>query len=188
MRRIRKMARMLALASFLLSPSLAHGTPPEGDALFSPDGYRIAHYRGPVRPVPLEVDRIAARAAAQLGESEALFIDVLPAEGGHRDAEGTWHLAMPHSSIAGARWFPEAGRGTLTPDIARWFARGIQRLTGGRKDRMIVTFCLADCWMSWNAARRLRALGYTNIWWLAEGTDGWRELGLPLVDARPEGP
>jgi PQQ-dependent catabolism-associated CXXCW motif protein len=51
---------------------------------------------------------------------------------------------------------------------------------------MIVTFCLADCWMSWNAARRLRSLGYANVWWLAEGTDGWRELGLPLVDTVPE--
>jgi rhodanese-related sulfurtransferase len=41
--------------------------------------------------------------------------------------------------------------------------------------------------MSWNAARRLRALGYTDVRWLAEGTDGWREAGLPLVEARPEG-
>ena len=51
---------------------------------------------------------------------------------------------------------------------------------------MIVTFCLDDCWMSWNAAKRLHALGYTNVWWLAEGTDGWRDLGRPLIDATPE--
>jgi PQQ-dependent catabolism-associated CXXCW motif protein len=51
---------------------------------------------------------------------------------------------------------------------------------------MIVTFCLSDCWMSWNAARRLRAMGYTHVRWLAEGTDGWRDAGLPLVQVMPE--
>ena len=40
--------------------------------------------------------------------------------------------------------------------------------------------------MSWNAARRLRAVGYTSVAWFAEGTDGWQDMGLPLVDATPE--
>jgi PQQ-dependent catabolism-associated CXXCW motif protein len=126
-----------------------------------------------------------ARSGGADGE-RALLIDVLPAEGGHRDADGTWHLARPRPSIPGAHWFPEAGRGVLEPAIAHWFERGVARLTKGDRQRMIVTFCLADCWMSWNAARRLHALGYTNVHWLAEGTDGWRELGLPLADAVPE--
>ena len=52
---------------------------------------------------------------------------------------------------------------------------------------MLLVFCRADCWMRWNAARRLRAMGYRNVWWLAEGTDGWRDLGQPLVRAVPEG-
>ncbi len=60
------------------------------------------------------------------------------------------------------------------------------RLTHGDKARTIVTFCLADCWMSWNAAKRLHALGYTHVQWLSEGTDGWHDAGLPLVDATPE--
>ena len=74
----------------------------------------------------------------------------------------------------------------LASDIGPWFEQGVFRLTHGRRDRMIVTFCLDDCWMSWNAAKRLHALGYTNVWWLAEGTDGWRDLGRPLVEATPE--
>ncbi|MDI1294562.1 MAG: rhodanese [bacterium] len=180
--------RTLLLAMLLLSFTVPARAGTDAEPLFGADGYRIAHYRGPVARPPDGVHRIAPAAAAQLrADVDAIFIDVLPAEGGHRDGNGRWRLAQDRPTIAGAHWFPEAGRGALSPEIADWFARGIARLTHGDRDRMIVTFCLADCWMSWNAARRLHALGYHNIWWLAEGTDGWRDLGLPLVLALPEG-
>jgi PQQ-dependent catabolism-associated CXXCW motif protein len=45
-----------------------------------------------------------------------------------------------------------------------------------------VFFCLKDCWMSWNAAKRALSLGYRNVMWFSEGTDGWQELGYPLID------
>ena len=157
-----------------------------GDPLFGADGYRIAHYRGPVADAPEGVRRIAAEAVSRLN-GQAILVDVLPAQGAVRDADGAWHLALARPSLPGAHWFPEAGRGVLAPATAAWFQRGLARLTGGDKTRMIVTFCLADCWMSWNAARRLHAWGYTNVWWFAEGTDGWAERGLPLTDVTPEG-
>jgi PQQ-dependent catabolism-associated CXXCW motif protein len=157
------------------------------EELFGPDGYRIAHYRGPVPGPPAGVHRIDAAAVARLRpDVDAILIDVFPAEGGHREADGSWRLASPRPSIPGAHWFPEAGRGMLDPDIGQWFERGVARLTGHSKKRMVVTFCLADCWMSWNAARRLRAMGYANVWWFAEGTNGWRDLDHPLVPATPE--
>lgn len=160
----------------------------ESGGLFNAEGYRIAHYRTPTRRPPEGVARIAPSAAAQLRPgTDALFIDVLPAEGGHREEDGRWRLAVPRESIPGAHWFPESGRGELAPGIARWFTAGIARLTKGRKDRPIILFCLSDCWMSWNAAKRLRALGYSQVLWLAEGTDGWRDLGLPLVPVVPDG-
>jgi PQQ-dependent catabolism-associated CXXCW motif protein len=118
---------------------------------------------------------------------DALFLDVLPAEGAHRDDDGNWHLARPHETISGSHWFPEVGRGEPEPDLARWFEASVHRLTGGNRDRMLIVFCLTDCWMSWNAAKRLRAIGYRNVWWLAEGTDGWREQGLSLVGSVPFG-
>jgi len=40
--------------------------------------------------------------------------------------------------------------------------------------------------MSWNAVRRAAALGYQNIYWLSEGTDGWTDWGGTLIDAKPE--
>jgi PQQ-dependent catabolism-associated CXXCW motif protein len=158
------------------------------EPLFNADGYRIAHYRGPTRQPPEGVGRIAPAAAAQLRPGiDALFIDVLPAEGAVRESDGRWRLARPHETIPGAHWFPESGRGDLAPGIERWFLDGVARLSHGKRDRPLVVFCLADCWMSWNAARRLRAHGYTKIWWLAEGTDGWRDLKRPLAPATPVG-
>jgi PQQ-dependent catabolism-associated CXXCW motif protein len=173
---------ILLLAPTVVSAQLSD------EGLFGADGYRIVHYRAPVPVAPDGVGRIAPAAVAQLrADNDVILIDVLPAEGAHRDEAGHWHLAKDRPSIPGAHWFPEAGRGAPAADVASWFERGVTRLTGGAKGRMIVTFCLADCWMSWNAARRLRAMGYHNVWWLAEGTDGWRDLGLPLTPVLPEG-
>lgn len=157
-------------------------------ALFNADGYRIASYRAPISQTPAGTHRIAPAAAASLRpDADAIFIDVMPAEGARRDTQtGVWTLAVPRLSIAGAHWFPEAGRGEPDADIARWFDRGIVQLTNGRRHKMIIVFCRADCWMSWNAARRLAARGYSNIWWLAEGSDGWSDLGRPLVPLLPE--
>lgn len=177
------MWKIAIAAALVLSP----GTARAEEALFGPDGYRIAHYRGPVPAAPHGVRRIATEDVARLRpDRDALLIDVIPAEGGHREADGTWRLAVARPSLPGTHWFPEAGRGVLDAGIGRWFEQGMRRLTKGRKAARIVAFCLADCWMSWNAARRLHAMGYTNVWWFAEGTDGWRDLGRPLVNAKPE--
>ena len=172
------------MAMALASPVLAAAQTP----LFDAEGYRIASYRAPVSRAPPGAHRIAPSAAVSLRpDIDAIFIDVMPAQGGQRDPRtGVWTLAEQRLSIPGGHWFPEAGRGEPAPDIARGFDRGIVRLTKGRRDRMIIVFCLADCWMSWNAAKRLAARGYSNIWWLAEGTDGWSGLGLALAPLRPE--
>jgi PQQ-dependent catabolism-associated CXXCW motif protein len=49
----------------------------------------------------------------------------------------------------------------------------------------VVVFCLRDCWMSWNAARRAVAWGYTNVIWYPDGTDGWQVADLPLEQVQP---
>ena len=40
--------------------------------------------------------------------------------------------------------------------------------------------------MSWNAAKRILAMGYTNVAWYPDGTDGWAEANLPLQESTPE--
>ena len=37
----------------------------------------------------------------------------------------------------------------------------------------------------WNAAKRVLSMGHTNVAWYPEGTDGWTDALLPVVDAQP---
>lgn len=156
--------------------------------LFDADGYRTGRYRAVVDRPPPGVRRIDARGVARLVDRDAaILVDVLPAEGGHFDAAtASWRLAAPRPSLPGAHWFPEAGRGAADPQVAAWLVRRVAALAAARPRAAVIVYCLADCWMSWNAALRLHRAGVPRVRWFAEGTDGWRELGRPLVDAAPE--
>jgi PQQ-dependent catabolism-associated CXXCW motif protein len=54
----------------------------------------------------------------------------------------------------------------------------------------VVFYCLADCWMSWNAAKRAASWGYREVLWYRDGTDGWEAAGLPteVLHPAPGGP
>lgn len=171
----------------ILALALLAGPAPLEDARFDAvTGYRVAEYRGVVPAPPPGVPRIAAAGVARLVDTRrATLIDVVPAEGGVRGSDGLWRLAREERGIAGAAWFPEAGRGRPDPAIERWFLRGVARLHARHPGRTLIVFCLADCWMSWNAALRLRRAGYRDVRWFAEGADGWRDLGRPLVPITP---
>jgi rhodanese-related sulfurtransferase len=39
--------------------------------------------------------------------------------------------------------------------------------------------------MSWNAAKRALSIGYNNVAWYPDGTDGWQAAKLPLREAKP---
>jgi PQQ-dependent catabolism-associated CXXCW motif protein len=56
----------------------------------------------------------------------------------------------------------------------------------GDQTKALVVYCLRDCWMSWNAAKRILGMGYPNVVWYPDGTDGWAEADLPLQEAIPE--
>ena len=140
-------------------------------------GYRNADYRGVVPAPPPGVARIDAAAVAALVDAgRATLIDVVPAEGAVRTADGHWRLAREQRGIAGAAWFPEAGRGAIDPAVERWFLRGVARLHAAAPRATLIVFCLADC---------LRRAGYRRVRWFAEGVDGWRDLGRPLVPITP---
>lgn len=158
------------------------------DGTFNAAGYRTAHYRAPVNRAPEGAPGISTAQAAEIWRSRgAVFIDVLPVEGGVVDPDtGQWRLAQPHISIPGAYWFPGAGAGELAPATERWFRRGVARRANGRKGRTVIVFCKADCWLSWNAARRLASWGYRDVRWFGEGVDGWRDAALPLGSVHPQ--
>ena len=66
-----------------------------------------------------------------------------------------------------------------------YFERGLTSASDGNRERMLVFYCLANCWMSWNAAKRAIALGYTHVAWYPDGTDGWAAEHLPLELRNP---
>jgi PQQ-dependent catabolism-associated CXXCW motif protein len=100
--------------------------------------------------------------------------------------EGTVWREPPHRDIPGSVWLPDVGYGALSPEMAEWFRTHLAKLAAGDPARPMVIYCRADCWMSWNAAKRAVGLGYAGIVWYPDGTDGWEAAGLPLEERTPE--
>jgi len=163
-----------------------HSTAPVEVA--EPADYRMNDYRAPVPKTLSGAKIVDADAAANLRKSEsAIFIDVYPQapKPPGLPANAVWRTPK-HNSIEGAFWLPNVGYGKLAAGPEAYFRSNLERMTAGAKDKTLVFFCLRDCWMSWNAAKRAIAWGYTKVVWFPDGTDGWQELGNALVDVKPE--
>ncbi len=152
-----------------------------------PPGYRLADYRAPV-PAGLAGARVVTTAELQAltAGGATPLIDVLPAprEPANRPAGSIWRPA-PRDDIPGSVWLPNVGYGELSAEIEGWFRDNLARITEGDRSRAVVFYCQANCWMSWNAAKRALAYGYDQVIWYPDGTDGWRAAGLPLTAALP---
>lgn len=177
---------MRLVGAALIAASLggaAHADP----AVPVPDAYRMDNYRAPVPDtVPgAEVLHIPAMQDV-VARHGAVLIDVLPAPRRPPDMRpGMPWLPPRHPSLPGALWWPEIGRGAIPDAAAERLRLRLQEVTGGDPARLLVFFCLTDCWMSWNAARRAGAMGF-HAAWFPEGVDGWQKAGLPTQDNLPE--
>ncbi len=151
-----------------------------------PQGYRMDEFRSPVPATLQGAKALTSDEAADLwNKNAAVFVDVYPqAPKPANLPAGTFWRDPSHRSIEGAHWLPNVGYGALSDDMQDYFTTRLETLTGGKRDAAIVFFCLKDCWMSWNAAKRAMGLGYTNVMWFSDGTDGWQELGYPLIDVK----
>lgn len=153
-----------------------------------PADYRLENYRA-ATPETLRGGRVVTTEEAEKiwRSRSASFIDVLPRPPRPKTLpEGTiWH-DKPRLDIPGSIWLPDTGYGELAPSMTDYFAGGLQKASGGDKTRLLILYCLVDCWMSWNAAKRALALGYSDVAWYRDGTDGWSAAGLPLESATPE--
>jgi PQQ-dependent catabolism-associated CXXCW motif protein len=147
-----------------------------------PTGYRMGDYRAPT-PATLEGARVLSteEAHALWQRHDAVFIDVLPQvpRPAGLPASTIWR-EKPREDVPGSLWLPDTGYGSLAPVMQLYFERGLAAASGGDRDRMLVFYCLANCWMSWNAAKRALALGYQHVAWYPDGTDGWAADHLPL--------
>jgi PQQ-dependent catabolism-associated CXXCW motif protein len=92
----------------------------------------------------------------------------------------------PRSNIPGSIWLPDTGYGKLAEATEDYLRRGLARASAGNNATLLVIYCQADCWMSWNAAKRVLSYGYTNVAWYPEGTDGWERANLPVAESQPE--
>jgi PQQ-dependent catabolism-associated CXXCW motif protein len=173
----------LILAALTIS-AMAHAQ----SSVAEPGTYRTDHYRAPV-PDTLAGARVLSthETAAIWRAKSAVFIDVLPRAPKPKDlpASTVWRDA-PRLDIPGSIWLPDTGYGVLAPATEDYFKQGLARASAGDRSKLLVFYCLADCWMSWNAAKRALTYGYVNVAWYPEGTDGWAFMDLPLTGAQPE--
>jgi PQQ-dependent catabolism-associated CXXCW motif protein len=179
---IRRLAALLAVMLAAVAPARAQDRPAE------PDGYRTEDYRAPV-PATLAGARVLTTAEAEViwREKTGVFIDVLPrAPRPANLPSGTVWRDNPRLSIPGSIWLPDTGYGKLAASTEAYLQRGLARATGGNAAMLLVIYCQENCWMSWNAAKRILAFGHRNVAWYPEGTDGWQRADLPLANAEPE--
>lgn len=166
----------------------AHAASAEEGAVAEPEGYRNDNYRTPV-PATLKGARVVTTEEAEAlhADGKAIFVDVYPrAPKPPNLPAGTLWRDPPHTTIKAAHWLPNVGYGVLPPDDEVYFTSGLAALTGGDPSRPVVFFCLRNCWMSWNAGKRALAMGYTNVIWFPDGTDGWEEAGNETAGVQPD--
>ena len=179
----RALLAALVAAAVMSWPAVASSqTVPE------PDGYREDPYRGPV-PATLRGGTVVSseEAHALWGGGQTAFIDVLPRPPKPKNLpKGTIWRDKPRLSIPGSLWLPNVGYGRIAEVTADYFRAGLEKATGGDKKHGLLFFCLDQCWMSWNAAKRALEYGYQTVYWYPEGTDGWTFEDFPVEKTEPE--
>jgi PQQ-dependent catabolism-associated CXXCW motif protein len=178
----RKLAGFVVATLVFMAPVSAQLNPPE------PDEYRADNYRAPV-PATLKGARVLTteQAEAIWRAGSGVFIDMLPhAPKPQNLPSGTIWREKPRRNIPGSVWLPDTGYGKLAAATEDYLRRGLERASGGDNTRLLVIYCQADCWMSWNAAKRVLSYGYSNVAWYPEGTDGWERADLPTAESQPE--
>ena len=153
-----------------------------------PDDYRHDDYRKPVPATLKGATVLTAPQALELwSQKSAVFIDVYPRPPKPPNLPaGTLWRDPSHQTVEHAKWLPNVGYGVLSAEVDSYFRRNLTVLTSGDLSKPIVLFCLRDCWMSWNSAKRALAYGYTRVYWFPDGTDAWQEIGQLVVDVQPE--
>ncbi|MDQ6435381.1 PQQ-dependent catabolism-associated CXXCW motif protein [Mesorhizobium sp. LHD-90] len=185
MDRRRKKARQAF--SILMAALLCSALPASAGAVEEPAGYRMENYRAPV-PETLKGARVVTtqEAEALWRQKTAIFIDVMPdAPKPANLPKGTIWKDKERRDIPGSIWLANVGYGEINAETAAYFKAGIEAQIGSDKKRPILFYCMTDCWMSWNAAKRAVEWGFGGVLWYPPGSDGWEKTGLPLEKSRP---
>ncbi len=153
-----------------------------------PASYREDQFRALV-PCTLAGAKVVGTPALQRLAAEpagAWLVDVMPSprKPASLGANALW-LPLPRDSLPNAVWLPNTGFGVIPVEESAYLRRSLTRLRNEAPVRPLVFFCEANCWMSWNAARRAIEWGYKEVYWYPDGTDGWHSAGYPLAAAEP---
>ncbi len=169
------------------STATAAACDPMPDGVDTDIGYRVGHYSAPVpdcAPGAPVIGYEDVKALAQGGN--AILLDVSPIDGSDPDPfDGTWALPHLHETIPGATWLPETGRGKPEPWLEKFLRSNLDKLIAENPGAPVIVFCNADCWGSWNVAKRLAAWDYENIRWYPRGIADWRDNALPMEVGDP---
>lgn len=179
------LALILAPISLPAEPASPSTSPTQqsADTLFSAQGYRIDRYRS---PTPASVAGATTVTTSDLKglmdrHPDLVIIDVINLEYRH----GRFLQDKPHLAVPGAHWLPNTGRGQLDPAWLSYLLDNVRELTHGDRNHPVAVLCKSDCWLSWNATRRLAAEGYNQLFWYKDGIDSWQNAGMPTEPAGP---
>lgn len=178
------------LAGFIVATLSLVAVTNAADGIPEPEGYRTENYRAAV-PATLKGARVVTTEDAEAiwHAGSAVFIDVLPhaPKPPNLPPDTVWR-DKPRFNIPGSVWLPDTGYGALAVPTEDYLRTGLSRATRSDRTKLLVFYCQANCWMSWNAAKRALSIGYTNVAWYPEGTDGWQQADLPVEESRPQPP
>ncbi|TXH38195.1 MAG: PQQ-dependent catabolism-associated CXXCW motif protein [Rhodospirillaceae bacterium] len=183
---MRALRTLIAITLLALSPVAARA---EGGtaSVPQPDGYRQDNYRSPVPASLTGATVVTADELHRLMETRPIIvIDVLPQppRPDKLPPETLWR-PPPRHNIPGSIWLANTGYGALSLEAENYFRRALERLTLGDKARMLAFYCEAQCWMSWNAAKRALSYGYRHVYWFPGGVHDWTKAGYPTLSAQP---
>ncbi len=174
------------VAGFLLLALAAPVILAEG-LVDEPDGYRLENYDDVVPDTLKGAKVVEAEQVRDLRDDRgAVIIDVIPAQ--RRPdflPENQVWIPVPHKGVPGSLWLPDIGYGVLSDVTLAYFFDNLETATDKDKSHPVVFYCRDNCWMSWNAAKRALEHGYTDVYWFAEGTEGWFESGFEFADLTP---
>lgn len=161
--------------------------PAGAQGVAEPPDYKLEDYRSPAPATLTGARVVTSQEAYKLWQGGAIFIDVMPRPIKPADLPNdTLWRELKRETIPGSAWLPNVGYGQLPADVDGYFRRNLETLSAGDKAKPLLFFCMADCWMSWNAAKRaLQEYGYTNVIWYPQGVDGWHFPDAPFVKVDP---
>ncbi|WP_029010279.1 rhodanese-like domain-containing protein [Azospirillum halopraeferens] len=174
-------AVLLALVLLAL-PAAAQESP------FDAAGYRVRDFRAETGTTPppgaATVDTAALHGLLAGG---AIPVDVLPTPPRPPTLrEGALWMPQERRNIPGTLWLPDLGLPALSAVQEARFRDALE--PARRSGRPVVAYCLKDCWLSWNAARRLAEWGFPDVRWYPGGTEEWTAAGHPVAPATPAVP